>query len=269
VGATASPTSEASDSEFERRDDENDYLRPKTGEDQMEIEVVLQHEKGPLGIHLVPEHNENGKNQGLVVQSVEKGGRIDRDGCLQAMDKIVEINGNSLIGVPFQSAQDLFRQGLNSEQLRLKVVKPTNNQVTSESGSGSGNRSILIDGEEKENMVHSQEKSKWLAEDDSLTHPTGLLQCGKFFDYLSTVVGDCKLATVSSTKKSPLQHVPLTRPGTTNNSLITSNTRKIGRKYEIDLQKGPQGLGFSITTRDNPAGGNCPIYIKNILPTVS
>ena len=30
--------------------------------------------------------------------------------------------------------------------------------------------------------------------------------------------------------------------------------------------QGRYGLGFSITTRDNPAGGNCPIYIKNILP---
>lgn len=29
---------------------------------------------------------------------------------------------------------------------------------------------------------------------------------------------------------------------------------------------GASGLGFSITTRDNPAGGNSPIYIKNILP---
>lgn len=29
---------------------------------------------------------------------------------------------------------------------------------------------------------------------------------------------------------------------------------------------GTSGLGFSITTRDNPAGGNSPIYIKNILP---
>ena len=26
------------------------------------------------------------------------------------------------------------------------------------------------------------------------------------------------------------------------------------------------GLGFSITTRDNPAVGDSPIYIKNILP---
>ena len=29
---------------------------------------------------------------------------------------------------------------------------------------------------------------------------------------------------------------------------------------------GSDGLGFSVTSRDNPAGGNCPIYIKNILP---
>jgi len=29
---------------------------------------------------------------------------------------------------------------------------------------------------------------------------------------------------------------------------------------------GPQGLGFSITTQDNPASFSSPVYIKNILP---
>lgn len=29
---------------------------------------------------------------------------------------------------------------------------------------------------------------------------------------------------------------------------------------------GNQGLGFSVTTRDNQSGDNCPIYVKNILP---
>ena len=29
---------------------------------------------------------------------------------------------------------------------------------------------------------------------------------------------------------------------------------------------GPEGLGFSITSRDVPIGGSAPIYIKNILP---
>jgi len=32
------------------------------------------------------------------------------------------------------------------------------------------------------------------------------------------------------------------------------------------LLTGPQGLGFSVTTRDNPTGGHAPIYIKKILP---
>jgi len=67
-----------------------------------------------------------------------------------------------------------------------------------------------------------------------------------------------RVATVSPTKKLPSAH------GTS--TLQLANTRKIGRKLELELVKGPHGLGFSITTRDNPAGGNCPIYIKNILP---
>lgn len=29
---------------------------------------------------------------------------------------------------------------------------------------------------------------------------------------------------------------------------------------------GPEGLGFSITSRDVPVGGSAPIYVKNILP---
>lgn len=67
-----------------------------------------------------------------------------------------------------------------------------------------------------------------------------------------------KVATVSPTRK----HGTLTGAP----SLQAANTRKIGRKIEISLKKGAHGLGFSVTTRDNPAGGHCPIYIKNILP---
>ncbi|XP_037921001.1 partitioning defective 3 homolog B isoform X5 [Hermetia illucens] len=67
-----------------------------------------------------------------------------------------------------------------------------------------------------------------------------------------------KVATVSPTRKVPGAPV-----GT---SLQVANTRKLGRKIEIILKKGPHGLGFTVTSRDNPAGGHCPIYIKNILP---
>lgn len=69
---------------------------------------------------------------------------------------------------------------------------------------------------------------------------------------------ESKVATVSPTYK---HHASL--PSGT--SLQIANTRKLGRKLKINLKKGPNGLGFSVTTRDNPAGGYCPIYIKNIL----
>lgn len=66
------------------------------------------------------------------------------------------------------------------------------------------------------------------------------------------------IVTISPTRKP---HGP---PACT--SLQVANTRRLGRRIEIALRKGPLGLGFSVTTRDNPAGGDCPIYIKNILP---
>lgn len=75
---------------------------------------------------------------------------------------------------------------------------------------------------------------------------------------VAEIVEVATVATVSPTRK------PHAAPVGT--SLQVANTRKLGRKIEILLKKGPNGLGFSVTTRDNPAGGHCPIYIKNILP---
>ena len=72
--------------------------------------------------------------------------------------------------------------------------------------------------------------------------------------------GGTRVATVSPTRK------PQSIPGSRASALMTVSTRKIGKKLELELTKGPAGLGFSVTTRDNPAGGLCPIYIKNILP---
>ncbi|KAJ8868143.1 hypothetical protein PR048_031952 [Dryococelus australis] len=80
---------------------------------------------------------------------------------------------------------------------------------------------------------------------------------------LSAVSCGSKVAMVSPTKKVSPGGQVAARGGPT---LMAANTRKMGRRIELELVKGPHGLGFSITTRDNPAGGNCPIYIKNILP---
>lgn len=69
---------------------------------------------------------------------------------------------------------------------------------------------------------------------------------------------------VKSVNSSPTRKVP----GTLSSNALAlqmANKRKIGRKIEIELCKGPQGLGFSVTTRDHQTGGDSLIYIKKIL----
>lgn len=78
-----------------------------------------------LGIHVVPDYDGSGKDRGLLVQGIEPGGRIDRDGRLAIYDRIVEINGQNLINIPFQRVQEIFKLSLISPELRLKVIKAT------------------------------------------------------------------------------------------------------------------------------------------------
>jgi len=55
-------------------------------------EVIIPNENGPLGIHVVP-CDDDGR---LVVQGIEPGGRIYRQGHLAVGDEIISINGVSL-----------------------------------------------------------------------------------------------------------------------------------------------------------------------------
>ncbi|XP_046737676.1 partitioning defective 3 homolog [Diprion similis] len=172
-------------------------------------EVVIKNEAGPLGLHVVPCYDLLGNDQGLRVERIESNGRIARDGQIELHDKIVKINGNNLLHVPFSKVQEIFMTAMNEPCLKISVIK---------------NRKSKSDKDAK-NLSNHSNNSKNEA-DDSLRK----IQCSNY------------------------------------NLLQTANTRKIGRMIEIELTKGTNGLGFSVTTRDNPAGGHCPIYIKNILP---
>lgn len=192
--------------------------------------IVIRNEPGPLGIHVVPDYDRQGKDRGLSVQGIEPGGRIDRDGRLAIFDRIIEINSQNLINMPFPRVQEMFKLSLTSPELRLRVIKATGIDNLMKPPPPIYPR-LMEDKENIEKLVECEQKQ-------------------------ST---NTKVATVSPTKKIP--SVPKNLK-----SLLSANTRKIGRKIELELTKGPHGLGFSITTRDNPAGGNCPIYIKNIIP---
>lgn len=90
--------------------------------------MVLPNEGGPLGIHVVPDYSSTGNSgepSGLLVQGVEPGGRISRDGRVQVRDRIVEINGHPLKDVPFHRAQELFRNALQVSAGQRRFERPT------------------------------------------------------------------------------------------------------------------------------------------------
>lgn len=176
-----------------------------------EMLLIMNEEKGPLGLTAIPDM----ENGGLLVQAVEPGSRAER-GYLRRGDRILEINGTKLIGLPEGSVQGHLRKSLGDPELRLRVLRADKHRR------GTKIAEMIVANDERPTTVNN-------------------------------------VATVSPTRKMPGN-------GTGATSLQAANTRKLGRRIEITLKKGPLGLGFSVTTRDNPAGGDCPIYIKNILP---
>ncbi|XP_050439325.1 partitioning defective 3 homolog isoform X2 [Adelges cooleyi] len=220
--------------------------------------IVLSTGGGSLGIHVVPDYNSLGKERGLLVQGIEPGGRVYCDGRLKVYDRIVEINGRSLLDQPFNAIQEIFRDSLHSSELRLRVVKHKNNQdnQTSQNAVSGNNKKQPpppVFPKPSTNNNHSNNTCAPFSNKENLT--TGLSNKDN-----KPSNSNAKVATISPTKK-----VTAATP-TASNILMVANTRKIGKKMELELTKGSHGLGFSITTRDNPAGGNCPIYIKNVLP---
>lgn len=177
-------------------------MREKNGE----MLLIMNESGGALGLTAIPD----AIHGGLLVQAVEANSRAEK-GRLRRGDRILEINGTKLVGMPELSIQEYLRKSLSAPELRMRVMRE---------GKAPKNVSEMVEG--------AGERSS------------------------------TKVATISPTRKVP--GAPVTT------SLQVANTRKLGRRIEITLRKGPQGLGFSVTTRDNPAGGQCPIYIKNILP---
>uniref|UniRef100_A0A182IRN4 PDZ domain-containing protein n=1 Tax=Anopheles atroparvus TaxID=41427 RepID=A0A182IRN4_ANOAO len=213
-----------------------------------EMLLVVNETGGPLGLTAIPDKDRGG----LLVQSVEPGSRAER-GRLRRGDRILEINNIKLVGLSESSVQEHLKKSLASTELRLRVVRGTARKTTGPDQKeqpqqqqqpfagapgrlvtgGSGSRYHRRDNRVGQMMIEAEEE-----------RPTSAT----------------KVATVSPTRKMP------GAPSTAASSLQVANTRKLGKRIEITLTKGDHGLGFSVTTRDNPAGGHCPIYIKNILP---
>ncbi|CAE1293693.1 PARD3 [Acanthosepion pharaonis] len=269
-------------------------------EKELEIIVTLKNDGEPLGIHVVPDYDEDDKETGLLLQRIEPGSKISRDGRLKTEDRIIEINGSNLMGISFDRAQEIFRKAMKTNEIQLKVLKsnppplpkmpppllpkPTARNRTSPPKPSPLTLPPTNPDEPKDQVDNSKnlnnQKNAYDDDDDiSSSISSGKSESNAASDEKpssgSSVTENSGMIDDNSVPPSPTKKVPPavpTRHPTTalstkdrNMFSASTNTRKIGKKLAIQLKKGSNGLGFSITSRDNPTGGSVPIYIKNIL----
>ncbi|XP_061778407.1 partitioning defective 3 homolog [Nerophis ophidion] len=221
--------------------------------------VEVSNKGGPLGIHLVPFSAQDFRTQGMLVNRLERGGKAEQERLFQKNDCIVRINQRDIRNLHFEQAQNIFRQAMASTPILFHVVpaamkkqyellagrsdlsSPQSGRVRVSQGSWhSGDRTSLTGGRTS-SLRDSLAGSSPEPRHRYATLPQSLL------------------SSASSTSSASLQR----RISTTlsNSSYVAGR----GRSFNIQLKKGPEGLGFSITSRDVPVGGSAPIYVKNIL----
>uniref|UniRef100_A0A8C7PSQ7 Par-3 family cell polarity regulator n=1 Tax=Oncorhynchus mykiss TaxID=8022 RepID=A0A8C7PSQ7_ONCMY len=213
--------------------------------------VEVSNDGGPLGIHVVPFSARDRRTLGLLVKRLERGGKAQEQGLFQENDCIVRINNGDLRNIHFEQAQNMFRQAMRSPVIMFHVV-PNLMKAQYEQ---------LSHSERNPNVAYSSGHNKILSYLNSQSrghHPHPHPEQGDAYTPLPHPHG-------GSIGKPPSGHAP--SPHRVLNSTPTAGfTKKVGRRLNIQLKKGPEGLGFSITSRDVPIGGSAPIYVKNILP---
>uniref|UniRef100_A0A8C7NCB3 Par-3 family cell polarity regulator n=1 Tax=Oncorhynchus kisutch TaxID=8019 RepID=A0A8C7NCB3_ONCKI len=236
--------------------------------------VEVSNDGGPLGIHVVPFSAQDRRTLGLLVKRLERGGKAEQHSLFRENDCIVRINNGDLRNIRFEQAQNMFRQAMRSPVIMFHVVpnlmkaqyeqlshSERNPDVAYSSGSFSPDSLASERSSTTSGLDHTPQRMS------RGPHPHQHPEQGDAYTSLPHPHG---LAHGGSMGKPPLGHAPPGRtpsPHRVLNSTPTAGfTKKVGRRLNIQLKKGPEGLGFSITSRDVPIGGSAPIYVKNILP---
>lgn len=234
------------------------------------LTIVLDEYHGApqtLGIHVVPTYDQSSQcDMGLLIQRIEPNARVATDGRIQQGDRIVEINGASLIGVDFTRAQELLREAIGHSnqfangRLEFKLVRDGYNEEENE-------RPIEAD----ENMVyHDEQELQYAINKQNFLDPENKENNIEMFNSSSqhnnsSHGNNNTNSNNNGTNKTTDSSFLNNNPSSVNMSAL--NTKKLGKKVSVQLVKGPQGLGFKLAARDNCSQGEfSPIYIKNILP---
>ncbi|XP_073344421.1 partitioning defective 3 homolog [Pagrus major] len=228
--------------------------------------VEVSNEGGPLGIHIVPLSSQDVRTQGLLVKRLERGGKAEKERLFKENDCIVKINQADIRHLRFEQAQNIFRQAMRCPVILFHVVpaamtrqyellsaqselsSPQSHRVRfSQDSQQSGDRSSLVSRSGPQPGLNHNQQGPLAG---STPEPSRRY----------TTLPHTLVSRSSSAPSPSLQRRISTNPSS------SSYLKNKGRRFSIQLRKGPEGLGFSITSRDVPIGGSAPIYVKNILP---
>ncbi|XP_039205457.1 partitioning defective 3 homolog isoform X2 [Crotalus tigris] len=225
--------------------------------DDMVKLVEVSNDGGPLGIHVVPFSARGGRTLGLLVKRLEKGGKAEQENLFHENDCIVKINDGDLRNRRFEQAQHMFRQAMRTPIIWFHVVPAARKQ-----------QYIKLSQSEK-NAYHSSRFSPDSHYQDSkgIDH-SGLHTLQKMPQVSNQADALDSYSQLPHNVNSGKPPLGLTSTPQKVHTALNSgyNTKRIGKRLKIQLRKGTEGLGFSITSRDVPIGGSAPIYVKNILP---
>ncbi|XP_062362769.1 partitioning defective 3 homolog isoform X6 [Cinclus cinclus] len=226
--------------------------------DDMVKLVEVSNDGGPLGIHVVPFSARGGRTLGLLVKRLEKGGKAEQENLFRENDCIVRINDGDLRNRRFEQAQHMFRQAMRTPFIWFHVVPAANKEQYEQLS-------------QSENLYYSSRFSpdSQYADGKSINNSGlhTLQRMSRAGNHPDQTDSYSQLPhSVNSSGKPPSGLVPSPQKVLTSTANSGYNTKKIGKRLSIQLRKGTEGLGFSITSRDVPIGGSAPIYVKNILP---
>ncbi|XP_031197727.1 partitioning defective 3 homolog isoform X9 [Mastomys coucha] len=227
---------------------------PNFSLDDMVKLVQVPNDGGPLGIHVVPFSARGGRTLGLLVKRLEKGGKAEQENLFHENDCIVRINDGDLRNRRFEQAQHMFRQAMRARVIWFHVVPAANKE-----------RYEQLSQREKNNYSPGRfsPDSHCVANNA----PQALPRAPRLSQPPEQLDAHPRLPHSAHASTKPPTAPALAPPNVLSTSVGSMyNTKKVGKRLNIQLKKGTEGLGFSITSRDVTIGGSAPIYVKNILP---
>uniref|UniRef100_F6Q8U5 Par-3 family cell polarity regulator beta n=1 Tax=Ornithorhynchus anatinus TaxID=9258 RepID=F6Q8U5_ORNAN len=209
--------------------------------------VEISGEGGPLGIHVVPFFSSlSGRILGLFIRGIEETAGLNGMGSYMKR-MYCKINNVELVDKPL--AQDVFRRAMKAPNVLLQVLPSQNRDQYEKSVIAP----LCI-------FVNDNGISKTV-----MSPP--VQPAGRMADLNGT--SNMETAASSSLQQSKSPRVPRVGrkpPSPSLSPLMGLRSRKNAKKIKIDLKKGPEGLGFTVVTRESSVHGPGPIFVKNILP---